>query len=130
MKKLTATLLAMLMMLSMVLVGCNKEEEKEEGPKDYSEFAFVDVSWKREGDHDLETIRFGADGSFTYSCACGNAVGDYDLCDEYTYDDKTKTITLNCLEEVEDMVTVIKVVKCEGDELQLDFDGEILVFGK
>ena len=126
MKKITTIFLAMVMILSIALVGCNKDE----GPKDYSEFSFTDVSWTREGEHDVETIRFGADGSFTYSCACGNAVGDYDLCEEYSYDDKTKTITLECLEEVDDMVTVIKIVKCEGDELQLDFDGEILVFTK
>ena len=69
-----------------------------------------------------------ADGKFTYYCACGNPVNDSDLCEGYTYDDSTKTITLNCIETTDEMVTTIKIVKCDGNSLQLDFNGEIRIF--
>lgn len=128
MKKILAIILAMLLMSTLVLVGCSNDEEEQS--KDYSEFPFVDISWTREGDHDSETIRFGADGSFTYSCACGNPVNDADLCEGYSYDDGSKTITLECLEETDEMITEIKIVKCDGNELHLDFNGDVRVFSK
>ena len=90
----------------------------------------MNTSWTRDAEHDTETIRFGEDGSFAYYCACGNAVNDSDLCEGYTYDDSTKTITLNCIETTDEMVTTIKVVKCDENTLQLDFNGEIRVFEK
>ena len=77
-----------------MLVGCKKTEE----PVDYSEYAFADIWWTREGAHDEEKIHFGADGTFNYSCACGNPVNDADLCEGYKYDDETKTFTLECIE--------------------------------
>ena len=64
----------------------------------------------------------------SYYCSCGNSVNDSDLCEGYRYDDETKTITLICLEETDEMVTKIKVVKYDENELHLDFDGEIRVF--
>lgn len=128
MKKIIAIILAMLMMCSIVFVGCTKDEKDQS--KDYSEFPFTNISWTREGEHDLETIRFGADGSFSYSCACGNPVNDADLCEGYSYDDKSKTITLECIEVTEEMITVIKIVKCDDKEFHLDFNGEVLVFTK
>ena len=75
-------------------------------------------------------IRFGADGKFTYYCACGNPVNNSDLCEGYTYDDSTKTISLNCIETTDEMVTTIKIVKCDENSLHLDFDGEIRIFEK
>ena len=61
---------------------------------------------------------------------CGNPVNDSDLCEGYTYDDATKIITLNCIETTDEMVKLIKIVKCDENSLQLDFDGEIRVFTK
>ena len=90
----------------------------------------MNISWTRDAENDTETIRFGEDGSFSYSCGCGNPVNDSDLCEGYTYDDETKTITLECIETTDEMVTVIKIVKCDENELQLDFDGEIRTFTK
>ena len=104
--------------------------EEEDEKVDYSKYSFTDGSWNRDAENDIETIRFGADGSFTYYCSCGNPVNDSDLCDGYTYDDATKTITLNCIETTDEMVTVIKIVKCDENSLQLDFDGEIRIFEK
>ena len=127
MKKIALIFLAMIIACGTVFVGCDKGSKGEK--KDYSAFAFTNVSWTREGEHDAETIRFGADGSFSYSCACGNPVNDSDLCEGYTYDDTTKTVTLEYIEET-DAPTVIKIVKCDGDELQLEINGEILAFVK
>ena len=100
------------------------------GCQNNSKYPFTDISWIREVEQDMETIRFGADGSFSYSCSCGNPVNDSDLCDGYSYDDDTKMITLECYEITEEMITTIKVVKCDEKELHLDFDGEIRIFTK
>lgn len=124
------SLLILVFLCTTLFVGCTKNENTDNSSVDQSNYSFVDISWTREAAHDIETIRFGEDGSFSYSCACGNPVNDSDLCEGYTYDDATKTITLDCIEITDDMVTVIKIVKCEENELQLDFDGDIRIFTK
>ena len=129
MKKIIS-LLALILVCVMIFAGCGKSEKKEKENVDYSKYSFTDGSWTRDAENDIETIRFGADGSFTYYCSCGNPVNDSDLCDGYTYDDATKTIELDCFETTDEMVTVIKVVKCDDKELHLDFDGDIRVFTK
>ena len=129
MKKLVS-LFAIVLICSLLFVGCSNNGKPDNKDADYSKYSFVGVSWTRDADNDIETIRFGADGSFTYYCACGNSVNDSDLCEGYTYDDETKTITLECIETTDEMVTVIKIVKCDENELQLDFDGEVRTFTK
>ena len=109
------------------MIGCGPAQDTN---ADYSGYAFADVAWTREGDCDIETLRFKADGSFQYSCACGNPVNDADVVESYSYDEKTKTFTLNCLEELEGMVTEIVLVSCDGETLELDFDGEVRSFVK
>lgn len=118
-----------LMLVALFLTGCGdkKEEQKQ---KDYSKFAFSDVSWTRDAENDIETIRFSSDGKFTYYCSCGNPVNDSDLCESFTYNDSTKEITLDCFEETEETVTTIKIVNSTEDTLELDFDGEIRKFEK
>ena len=131
---------ALILVCAMLLVGCGKSEKNDapettDAPEtqkavDYSRYEFTDVSWTRTTEYDTETLRFRSNGGFSYYCACGNPVNDSDMCEGYTYDDETKTVTLNCFETSEEMVTVIKIVKCEGGELHLDFNGEIRVFTK
>ena len=123
-------LIALLLITTILFVGCGENKITENQSIDYSQYSFVDTSWTRDAEHDIETIRFGADGQFTYYCACGNPVNDSDLCEGYTYDDATKTITLNCIETTDEMVTTIKIVKCDENSLQLDFNGEIRIFIK
>ena len=122
-------LIALFLITTIIFIGCS-DNTKEEQNVDYSQYSFVNTSWTRDAEHDIETIRFGADGKFTYYCACGNPVNDSDLCEGYTYDDSTKTITLNCIETTDEMVTTIKIVKCDESSLHLDFDGETRVFTK
>ena len=113
----------------IILTGCDStKEEKQE--KDYSKYSFTDVSWTRDAENDIETIVFKSNGRFVYYCSCGNPVNDSDLCENYTYNDKTKEITLDCFEETEETVTKIKVVKSTETTLELDFDGEIRIFRK
>ncbi len=126
MKKLVS-LISLTLVCAVLFIGCTNSDKNV---VDYSQYSFVDASWTRETESDTETIRFGADGSFTYSCACGDSVNDSDLCEGYTYDDTTKTITLDCIETTDDMVTVIKIVKCNENELQLDFNGDLRIFTK
>ena len=123
-------LLTMVLIFAMLFVGCGGNKNTENSSVDYSKYSFVNTSWTRDAEHDTETIRFGEDGSFSYYCGCGNSVNDSDLCEGYTYDDATKTITLNCIETTDEMVTTIKLVKCDERSLHLDFDGEIRIFEK
>ena len=129
MKKLIY-LIVLLLISTILFAGCVGNNNTEDSSVDYSEYPFVNVSWTRDAEHDTETIRFGEDGSFSYYCGCGNPVNDSDLCEGYTYEDSTKTITLNCIETTDEMVTTIKIVKCDESSLHLDFDGEIRIFEK
>ena len=124
------SLIALVFVSTILFAGCGEQQETEGASVDYSKYSFVNTSWSRDAEHDIETIRFGEDGSFSYFCGCGNPVNDSDLCEGYTYDDATKTIMLDCIEVTEEMITVIKIVKCNEKELHLDFDGEIRVFTK
>lgn len=110
-------------LLCILLTGCNKKV-------DYSKYSFTSTSWVRDNGHDTETLTLYPDGRFSYSCACGNPVNDSDLCENYTYDDETKEITLKCFEEVSDTIKNIKIIKSTNDTLELDFNGEIRVFSK
>ena len=122
------SLITLVLVFAMLFVGCGDNKKIEETSVDYSEYPFVNISWTRDAEHDTETIRFGEDGSFAYYCGCGNPVNDSDLCEGYTYDDTKKTITLDCIETTDEMVTIIKIVKCDENSLHLDFDGEIRIF--
>ena len=124
------SLFALVFVCAILFVGCAKNEKTDNSSVDYSKYSFVNSSWTRDAEHDIETIYFGEDGSFSYYCACGNPVNDADLCEGYTYDDATKIITLDCIEITDDMVTVIKIVKCDEKELHLDFNGQTRVFTK
>ena len=122
MKKLLICLLGIL-----CLTGC---EEKKDDKIDYSKYAFTGVNWVRDAENDIETIRFNADGSFSYSCSCGNPVNDSDACESYTYNDKTKEIKFNCFDITDEMITEIKVINVTDEVLELDFDGENRKFKK
>ena len=123
MKKVIITLLLGILFLT----GCEENSEKN---IDYSTYKFTNVTWVRDGEHDSETITFKSDGSFAYYCGCGNPVNDSDLCDSYTYNDKTKEIELECFETTEEMVKNIQIVEVTEERLKLNFNGEIKEFKK
>lgn len=129
MKKISS-MLVLVILCGSLFVGCKANGKQTATTVDYSKYSFTSGSWTRDAENDIETIRFGADGSFSYSCACGNPVNDADLCEGYTYDDDTKTITLNCIEITDEIVTVITIEKCDDKELHLNFNGEIRIFTK
>ena len=122
-----AIMLCGVMVLSLSGCGSTKEKNNE---KDYSNYSFTDVSWTRDAENDVETIVFKSNGRFTYYCSCGNPVNDSDLCETYSYNDNTKEITLDCLEETEETVANIKIVNSTETILELDFNGEIRKFEK
>ena len=126
-KTIFAIILCGATILSLTGCGSIKEKNKE---KDYSEYAFSDVTWTRDAENDIETLRLKSDGSFAYYCSCGNPVNDSDMCESYTYDDETKEIKFDCFETTDEMVTTVKVVKVTENTLELDFDGEIRTFEK
>ena len=112
-------------LLGLCLMGCGETGGTE---PDYSGYPFADVNWVRDSGHDLETLRFAADGSFYYSCACGNPVNDADLCEGYTYHEETREITLDYVEPTEEMVTTIQILQVSDEVLELDFNGERRTF--
>ena len=114
----------MLLILTCAFGGCGEKKV------DYSHYPFTDTSWTRHAEHDIETIRFGSDGSFAYYCACGNPVNDSDLNEGYTYDNVTKTVTLSYIETTDETVSKIKIEMCDDENLKLNFDGEIRSFVK
>ena len=118
-----------LLLLTLFLTGCGDTKEKTQ-KTDYSNYSFTDITWTRDAESDEETIIFKSNGSFTYYCSCGNPVNDSDLCETYSYNDDTKEITLDCLEETEETVTNIKIVNSTETALELDFNGEIRKFEK
>ena len=120
-------IISVLMLAVLFLTGC---EEKKNIKIDYSEYLFADVIWTRDSGDDIETIVFKSDGSFRYSCSCGNPLNDSDLCESYVYNDETKEIKLDCFEITEDIITTIKVVNSTETTLELDFNGEIRKFEK
>ena len=120
MKKIIILILA-----GILLTGCENTKEK-----DYSNYLFADVIWTRDNKNDVETIIFKSDGSFSYYCSCGNPVNDSDLCENYTYNDKTKEFKLNCFETTEETITSIKIVGITEEFFELDFNGEIRKFKK
>ena len=117
-----------LVLVVLILTGCSKTNDKIQ-EKDYSKYLFTDVSWTRDA-NDFETIVFKSNGRFIYYCSCGNPVNDSDLCESYTYYDETKEIVLNCVEETDETITNIRVVKSTEKMLELDFNGEIRKFEK
>ena len=113
-----------LLLVVLFLTGC--EDEKI----DYSNYLFTDVNWIRNTEYDTENIRFKSDGRFSYFCGCGNPVNDADLCESYTYDEKTNEIKLDCFETTEETVETIKIIEMTEEMLRLDFNGEIREFIK
>ena len=127
MKNIKQSLLLILIIALLFLnLGCTKNDVAE--TVDYSGYSFTDISWTRKAEHDTETIRFGSDGSFAYWCACGNSVNDSDLNQGYTYDDKTKTITIKYIETTEETISKIKIESYDDKNIKLNFDGEIREF--
>ena len=119
--------LIVLLLMMFIFTGCEKKEEEK---VDYSEYLFTDIRWTRDTEVDIETISFKSDGSFRYSCSCGNPLNDSDLCESYVYNDETKEIKLNCFETTEQTITSIKIVEMSENILELDFNGEIRKFEK
>ena len=129
MKKIKQNLLLVLTILLLFLhCGCARNNTIE--TVDYSQYSFTNAVWTRKTEYDIENIRFGSDGSFTYWCACGNPINDSDLNEGYTYDDETKTITIKYIEITEETVLTIKIEACDDKNLKLNFDGEIREFVK
>ena len=129
MKKIKPNLLLVLtVVLLFLLLGCARNNTAE--TVDYSEYSFTDTVWTRKAEYDIETIKFSSNGSFAYSCACGNPVNDSDLNEGYTYDDETKTITIKYIETTEETVSTIRIESCDNESIKLSFDGEIREFVK
>lgn len=112
-------------------LGENSNSKELEKKIDYSEYDyFVGTYWTRSTEADTEFLRFRGDGSFSYYCACGNPVNDSDLCETYTYDEKTKTIKINCYDKTNETISEIKIINYTEDSIELSFDGEIRKFVK
>ena len=79
---------------------------------------FEGVRWVRHA-NDTEMLTFHEDGTYGYACSCGSPVDNSDICENYTYNDKTKTITLYCYDGKTEK---IEIIKYDEDELTLKFE--------
>ena len=84
---------------------------------------FANQSWIRY-DSDTEHLSFSSEGDFSYWCSCGNPVDNADICETYSYNPDTKTITLHCYGPNE----TIKVIKHTEKQLVLKFGNEKRTF--
>jgi hypothetical protein len=85
------------------------------------------TSWTRTTDVDSETLNFNKDGHFAYYYGNGSPVDDYDLYDQYTYDTKTKIITLKGDDFGGRTMTVVSL---DQNKIVLIIDGEERSFDK
>ena len=118
-------IIIIMLFATIFLTGCAQEQTKQ---VDYSEYLFTNKNWTRDSGYDIETIKFKSDGNFTYYCSCGNPVNDSDMCETYTYNDKTKEIKLDCFETTEETITTIKIKEFTNETLELDINREIRKF--
>lgn len=123
MRKITVILLLGLIFFT----GCNSQNNET---KRYNKEEFTDISWEYNEENDTETLILTSKGDFHYSCGCGNPVNDSDLCEKYTYNKKTNTIELHCIETTDETITNIKIISITKDTLELDFNGKIKTFKK
>lgn len=121
MKRVISSLLIISLLFSS-LVCCQKKDTPS------LDADFTNVRWTRSTDADTEYIYFYDDGKFSYYCACGNPVADSDLCEGYTYDEKTLTVTLNYIEKTDESISKLTIKSCTESELVLDADGKIMTF--
>lgn len=97
----------------------NEEITTEKEALTYPEFLTKNL-WERNNGSCTEVIYFLDNGDFGYSCSCGNPVGDADLYQEYSYDEKTGIITVYG----EDNIT-IEVIESDDDSLTLQLPEEL-----
>ena len=86
--------------------------------------SFQDKEWIRH-DSDTEHVIFDSNGNFSAWCDCGNPVYDADICEKYTYNKKTQTITLKCMDGY---TQTLKVIEATDTVLKLEQDGEVRTF--
>lgn len=111
-------ILMLLVVLTLILTGC--------GGNKHPEF-LTEKSWEYDNKICAESISFGEDGEFIYSEACGSPVGNYDVYDEYSYDEKTQTITLVPCEGNSDK-ELVKVLHYDEASLMLQIGGKVKEF--
>ncbi|MGN0966035.1 MAG: hypothetical protein ACI4OP_00365 [Candidatus Coprovivens sp.] len=116
-KAIIMTLILVLVLTTGIVIASLAKTSKNSIPP------FANQSWIRY-DSDEEHLSFSSEGEFSYWCSCGNPVDNADMCETYTYNPKSKTITLNCYGPNEK----IKVIKHTKDTLVLKFDKETRTF--
>lgn len=115
-KRVIALICVVLLVVVILVVFCtpNKNLGKE----------FIGYEWENGSD----VISFTKDGEFGYYDNSGNPVDDYDLCDKYTYNEKTGKIKLSCSGFFTSLFKNIKVVEYDDKILKLRINGEIKKF--
>lgn len=124
-KKISFVLLSILSIIT--LTACNNKEEKiEKEEKRNDPLPIAGMGWSRENG-DTEILVFNENGHFTYYCTCGNPVDNADICETYTYNKKTNTITLDCDGKEDEK---IKIVEYDEYKLKLEFESGIREFDR
>lgn len=131
MKRLICVILAIC--LGMLLVGCEADDTptKKHSSKQPEKLITPDFLtkgvWEYHDDNIGENIgiTFCENGEFYYNCDCGEPVGDSDIYDKFSYNEKTNTIGLygSCGEK-----KLLDIVYCDDYYLALKIDDKVVSF--
>jgi len=93
-------ILAVLLTATVLLAGCGKEKVETKNEKntafpkgDKCDF-LINANWEGNDTQCVNVINFKKDKGFSNWCYCGTPVGDADLVEGFSYNDKDKTVTL------------------------------------
>ena len=114
-----------ILIFTFILTACNNQETKKV-EKTNDPLPIAGMRWTRKNG-DTEILSFKEDGHFTYYCLCGNPVDNSDICETYTYNKKTNTITLDCGGAKDEK---IKLIEYDDDKLKLEFENGIREFDR
>lgn len=114
-----------ILIFTFILTACNNQETKKV-EKTNDPLPIAGMRWTRKNG-DTEILSFKEDGHFTYYCLCGNPVDNSDICETYTYNKTTNTITLDCGGAKDEK---IKLIEYDDDKLKLEFENGIREFDR
>ncbi len=105
-------------LISLLVINHFRKDNLEKDDHKKETINFKASDWQRLTESDTEFLYFNEDGTFSYYCACGSPVDDFDACEKYTYDKNKNQIVLKCM----DGKRKLKIVEYNEDKLVLEFE--------
>lgn len=126
--KKTVSLILVLTILALSLISCIKSPDKsEENIKVPENSRFLIGEWERYSDGDTMYFCLRKDESFSFNCACGNAVGNADLYDTFEYLEEQSMIRAYDSQDKESYQDY-RLYMHGKNFIVIDVDGEMMEF--